>query len=176
MAANEARYKIAIDASNIRVGGAIKRTFRNIDRLNDQDFVSGLYLYATPQVKSYFDEMGSKEGGKLKIIVPKFIERYELKKKKGLLRHAGWFLMQFRTMVWRNLLLPGELSRLGVDLFYSPTAMLPLEAGQGILDPGFMALVGLLAGKYHMSTRGIEEFLDVWLEEWWEGGYPPGVH
>lgn len=40
------------------------------------------------------------------------------------------------------------------------TAMLPLEAGQGILGPGFMALVGLLAGKYHMSTRGIEEFLD----------------
>ena len=39
------------------------------------------------------------------------------------------------------------------------TAMLPLDAGKGMLGPGLEALVALLAGTYHMSHRGIEEFL-----------------
>ena len=39
------------------------------------------------------------------------------------------------------------------------TAILPLEAGKGMLGPGLEALVVLLAGTYHMSHRGIEEFL-----------------
>ena len=40
------------------------------------------------------------------------------------------------------------------------TTMLPLEAGKGMLGPRFQAMVGLLAGKYHMSNRGIEEYLE----------------
>ncbi len=40
------------------------------------------------------------------------------------------------------------------------TTMLPLEAGKGMLGPRFQAMVGLLAGTYHMSNRGIEEYLE----------------
>jgi transposase len=40
------------------------------------------------------------------------------------------------------------------------TTSLPLVAGQGMLGPRAMAMVSLLAGKYHMSTRGIEEYLE----------------
>ena len=40
------------------------------------------------------------------------------------------------------------------------TTMLPLEAGKGMLGPRFQAMVGLLASKYHMSNRGIEEYLE----------------